>query len=232
MDKPKSKRGRKPKNKEAINKSIISEVDETIPIIVHLPINLQDNEIVEEKMVETKKYKKNKQENNKQVFKVELNGKAKCWWCRYSFDTERIELPENYYNDYFYCIGNFCSYNCASSFNIELNDENVFKRQSLLHLQYKKIYNEYKEFKPSPSWKILEDAGGNISIEEYRKNLITNDYNYLYLKPPMISRISFVEKTSNKFMRNDIDFVLKRSKPLKTKNYNLGNSFGIKKILA
>ena len=74
----------------------------------------------------------------------ELDNNTKCWWCRYNFNTERVELPENYYNDYFYCIGNFCSYNCATSYNIELNDENVFKRQSLLHLQYKKIYNGSK----------------------------------------------------------------------------------------
>ena len=140
-------------------------------------------------------------------------------------------MPENYYNECFHCIGNFCSYNCAAAYNIELNDENVFKRQSLLHLQYKKVYNEYKNFKPSPSWKILEDAGGNVSIEEYRKNLITNDNNYLYLKPPMISRISYIEKTSSKIFKGDNDFVLKRSKPLKSTNYSLEQSIGLK-ILA
>lgn len=229
MDKPKSKRGRKPKNKNSQNKMIVSEIDKTVPIIVHLPINLKEDK--EENYKEDKKVKTKIKVDDKQVLKIDINDKAKCWWCRYSFETERVELPENYYNDYFYCIGNFCSYNCATSYNIELNDENVFKRQSLLHLQYKKIYNEYKYFKPSPSWKILEDAGGTVSIEEYRKNLTSNDYNYLYLKPPMISRIAFVEKISTKISKNSNDIILKRSKPLKSKNYNLEQTFGLKKIL-
>ena len=229
MEKPKSKRGRKPKNKINQTTFINNKIDETIPIIVHLPIQLNEDKPCE--TIVDKPRQRKTRKSDKEVFKVELDNNAKCWWCRYNFNTERVELPENYYNDYFYCIGNFCSYNCATSYNIELNDENVFKRQSLLHLQYKKIYNEYKSFKPSPSWKILKDAGGTVSIEEYRENLISNDNNYLYLKPPMISRISYIEKTSSKILKSDNDFVLKRSKPLKSKNYSLEQSIGLK-ILA
>jgi hypothetical protein len=227
MDKFKSKRGRKPKNKIIDAPIINTVVDETSPIIVHLPINLNEN--LKDTTCSSKKNKTNKVKNSdKEVFKVKLDNKLKCWWCRYNFNTERVELPENYYNECFHCIGNFCSYNCAVSYNIEMNDENVFKRQSLLHLQYKKIYNEYKKIKPAPSWKILEDAGGNVTIDNFRKNLINNDSNYLYLKPPMISRISYIEKTSTNIINNNNNFTLKRSTPLKSKNYSLEQSIGLK----
>jgi hypothetical protein len=231
MEKIKSKRGRKPKNKNIQPKFINNKDDEDMPIIVHLPIKLNENNnfCCEKKVEPIKKQKIVK--SYKEVFKIKFDNNSKCWWCRYSFDNEKVELPENYYNDYFYCIGNFCSYNCATAYNIDQNDENVFKRQSLLHLQYKKVYNEYKKIKSSPSWKILKEAGGNISIEEYRKNLITNDENYLYLKPPMISRISYIEKTSSQILMNENDYALRRTKPLKSKNYSLEQSIGLK-ILA
>ena len=38
-----------------------------------------------------------------------------------------------YFNDKFYCSGNFCSYNCALAYNIDQND-NVWKKTSLLNL--------------------------------------------------------------------------------------------------
>ena len=133
MEKVKSKRGRKPKNKINETPFINNKIDETLPIIVHLPIQLNEDNSCN-KLIEKPK-KKRTNNCDKEVFKIELDKTTKCWWCRYNFNTERVELPENYFNECFYCTGNFCSYNCAAAYNIELNDENVFKRQSLLHLQ-------------------------------------------------------------------------------------------------
>ena len=47
----------------------------------------------------------------------------------------------------------------------------------------------------------------------------------------MINRISYIEKTASKILKDNNDFVLKRSKPLKSKNYSLEQSIGLK-ILA
>jgi hypothetical protein len=50
------------------------------------------------------------------------------------------------------------------AYNIDINDENISKRTSLIYMMYKKTYNQYKIIKQAPSWKILTDFGGILSI--------------------------------------------------------------------
>ena len=145
-----------------------------------------------------------------------------------------IQMPETYYNGIFSCSGYFCSWDCMMAYNIDMNDMNVQYRTSLIYMMYQKTYGTYKIIKPAPSWKILTDFGGPITIEDFRNNLIINDINYNYIKPPMISRISYVEKIPNKkdidIIKND-ELVLKRTKPLKTSKYSLETMMGLKKII-
>jgi hypothetical protein len=58
-----------------------------------------------------------------------------------------------------------------------------------------------------------------------------NTVNYNYIKPPIISRISYVEKIPIKknleILKTD-EVILKRSKPLKTTKYNLEHIIGLK----
>ena len=257
-----SKKGRKPKNKIIpILKTSTQNMD--IPIIAHLPINhseiicnkqlndifiksesndikiveySNDKEIkilknkIDELTEKLKKYEK----KSKTCVHILSNNKSKCWWCAHDYDTPTIELPEHYYNGTFYNNGNFCSYNCAMAYNIDINDENISKRNSLLNLQYIKTYNTYLPITPAPSWKILKDFGGSIDIEEFRNNFIINQVNYLYLKPPIISRISYVEKipiNEDVGINKTTDYVLKRSKPLNSTKYSLESAMGLKKIL-
>jgi hypothetical protein len=163
-----------------------------------------------------------------------VNNNSKCWWCTYSFDTPAVELPEHYYNNLFFSSGKFCSYNCAMAYNIDINDENVSKRNSLLYLHYKKTYNTDILINPSPSWKILKDYGGTIDINDYRNNFISNKINYLYIKPPLVSRISYVEQIpvndSIELVKTN-DYLLKRKKPLNSTKYSLESTIGLKKII-
>ena len=96
------------------------------------------------------------------------------------------------------------------------------------------VFCIFKIIKPASSWKILIDFGGSISIDAFRENLTTNSLEYNYIKPPMISRISYIEKIPiKKDDDNDIkneDLILKRSKPLKSSKYNLESIMGLKKI--
>jgi hypothetical protein len=118
--------------------------------------------------------------------------------------------------------------------NIDINDENISKRTSLIYMKYKKTYGIFKEIKPASSWKILIDYGGMISIEDFRENLTTNSLEYNYIKPPMISKISYIEKIPIKKDDDNEnktdDYILKRSKPLKSSKYNLESIMGLKKI--
>ena len=159
---------------------------------------------------------------------------SNCWWDKCAFDTPPLEMPESYYNGIFNCCGVFCSWECMMAFNIDIGDENVSKRTSLIHLKYKKTYNVNRIIKPASSWKVLTDFGGTITIDEFRLNLTNADFDYNYIKPPMISRISYIEKIP---LKKDIDIfktddlVLKRSRPLKSSKYPLESIMGLTKIV-
>ena len=119
------------------------------------------------------------------------------------------------------------------SYNIDLNDEKVWKRNSLLNLLYKKTYNKDINIKPAPSWKVLKDFGGTVTIDEFRDNLDSNTYDFTYLHPPLIAFSSSINKSykKEKYKHNknsSDDIILKRSKPLKTTRYSLENTMGLK----
>jgi hypothetical protein len=249
----KSKRGRRPK--VPVNVAKIENLNSDTPIIAHLPIDL--SEVINEQVndlfikqendynndVEVRMLRRKVDELNNRLVKYEKNIKpsiiacegeqSKCWWDTHYFNTPEIEMPESYFNCIFNCIGKFCSWECMMAFNIDINDENISKRTSLIYMMYKKTYNTYKIIKPAPSWKILVDFAGAISIDDFRKNLTINCLEYNYIKPPIISRISYVEKIpikqDNEDIKND-EFVLKRTKPLKSSKYNLESIMGLKKI--
>jgi hypothetical protein len=248
----KSKRGRRPKIPVIINKT--ENLNSDTPIIAHLPIDLSEviNEQVDEIFIkpenndgEIKFLRKKIDELNLKLSKYEKNLKPsiipcnedkniKCWWDRHSFNTPSIQMPESYFNGTFNCTGNYCSWECMMAFNIDINDENISKRTSLIYMMYKKTHNEYKEIKSASSWKILIDFGGIVSIDEFRNNLTLNCIEYNYIKPPIISRISYVEKIpikkdDDEYIKEDL--VLKRNKPLKSSKYNLESIMGLKKIV-
>ena len=265
------KRGRKPKNKIIENKiDEISLNSEEEPIIVHLPISLEDvvnisNEYIEDtifiksekeiqkpivneeqllkkinqKLIETEKiFMFGKNINKINVYNIKFKEGSKCLWCKYSFNNPAIELPEDYFNNMFYCTGNFCSWNCAKSYNIDLNDLSTWKRESLLNLMYYKTYGEFVEILPAPSWLLLEDFGGILKINEFRNLFTFNNKDYLLLHPPIITRQLQIEesyKKSNNTTANKIEhiydneLVLKRNKPIESNSLNLEKTMGLKR---
>ena len=274
------KRGRKPKSKTVENKVDLIDVNsETEPIIIHLPISLEDIvNISNEKMVinkstmklvkQTKKHidvdsvgqsdteenittEGNKEGKTNNLFiksesefktdkktdkilkklvespvspekkiepeKIFVLGRninkvnvhnikfklgTKCLWCKYAFETPAIELPEDYFNNIFYCIGNFCSWNCAKAHNIDLNDTSTWKRESLLNLMFFQTYGFFKDITPAVSWIILEDYGGRLTIEDFRKLFILNNKDYIVLHPPLVTRQLQIEESYKKSTGN------------------------------
>jgi len=201
-----------------------SEVDEIEKEILKLKIKLQ------------KINKNNKIEVTKSCF----DKNTKCWWCKNSFSTPAVQLPELYFQDKFFCTGHFCSYNCALSYNIDTND-NVWKRSSLLNLLYYKTYGESKSIIAAPDWKLLKEYGGYLTIEVLRQNSIINNNDYTLLHPPLETRSNTFEKTKNiiktvssnsvyqKFLDDSEELVLKRVHPLKSSQYSLDKTVLIKK---
>lgn len=177
--------------------------------------------------------------DNIEVCKSKFNKGVKCWWCKNDFDSPAVGLPDIYFNNKFYCSGNFCSYNCALAYNIDQND-NVWKKTSLLNLLYYKTYNCNKKIIAAPNWKQLKEFGGNLSIDQFRKNSIINNNEYTLLHPPLETRLHIFEKSFKnidivsssvykKFIEDSDELVLKRSKPLKSSQYSLDKTLLIKK---
>jgi hypothetical protein len=254
------KRGRKSKGSIINYKDIVNNINsEEEPIIAHIPLFLDENDSLGDD-TENKTEKENESEykienntennlednfnsiflkvnncDNKQTINECSNNLTKCWWCKNCFDTPEINLPENYFNSKFLCSGIFCSYNCALSYNIDLNDEKVWKRKSLLNLLYRKTYDNEEDIIPAPSWKVLKEFGGDITIDEFRSNLKSHDIDFIYLQPPLITFSSNIQKNiKNESMLNSTimncssEFVLKRSKPLKSSRYSLENTMGLR----
>jgi hypothetical protein len=175
------------------------------------------------------------------IHNINIISTTKCWWCHYSFTTPSIQLPDEYHNNTFFCVGNFCSFNCAKSYNLNINDSLIWKRCSLLNLLYFQTYNKYVDIIPAASWLILTDYGGNLSIEEFRNNFIFNTKEYLVLHPPLISRQMQIEE-SYKINKNtnvpigklnkiyseiDSELQLKRAKPISSNLMNLETTMGL-----
>ncbi len=184
--------------------------------------------------------------NKINVHNIEFNENTKCWWCKHKFTTPRLSLPEQYYNETFYCTGNYCSWECMKAYNIDTNDNCIWKRESLINLMHYLTYGIFKEIKPASSWLTLKDFGGSLNILEFRKNFEIVGSDFLVLHPPLISRQMQIEESYKKapmsgvvvnkldkllFDGTNNNLTLKRNKPIETSQINLEKSMGLKRIM-
>jgi hypothetical protein len=197
------KRGR-PRKNSIQQKVIIKEEIKQNQIILHLPITLKDID----KIPKIKKEIKKKDNFNLHVIQLKVpiikikNNEIivdnptniVCWWCTHKFDTIPCFLPEDFTDGKFYVLGCFCSFNCAVAYNFSLNDYKVWDRYSLLNKMYYIINGKHEHITMSPPREILEKFGGTISIEEFRKSLVSCTKEYRLVLPPMIPIIPFIEE--------------------------------------
>jgi hypothetical protein len=196
-------------------------------------------EKINQKILETEKiFMLGRNVNKVNVHNISFKPGTKCLWCKHTFDTPAVELPEDYFNNIFYCSGNFCSWNCAKAFNVDLNDITTWKRESLLNLMFYKTYGVFKEITPAPSWLMLEDFGGILAIKDFRSLFISNNKDYLVLHPPLITRQLQIEESYKKSSSTNAnklenlqenELVLKRSKPIESTNFNLEKTIGLRR---
>ncbi len=148
-----------------------------------------------------------------------INNNINCWWCTLLIEGKIFGIPEyfklidNQY--YFYVNGYYCSLNCSLAHCIELNDNKMWEKISIIYMMRDIIFNinniDIKDIEiiQSKSKYVLQIYGGNESIEEYKKNilLISKDNNY-------ICTIYNYNNIENKNKINNSEYNLKRSKPL------------------
>lgn len=114
-----------------------------------------------------------------------------------SVTEKQLEIGENLeqnnfeidslHSNYYLVDGIFCSFNCCFAFILN-EKQNPLYKNSVMYL--KKIYldvfqNNDVKLQPAPSWRLLKDYGGELSIEDFRKNFYKVDYSELsdYVAP-------------------------------------------------
>ena len=101
-----------------------------------------------------------------------------CWYCRHHIPAEwhPVGIPVRFERDQdlFEVEGIFCSFNCIVAYLSEHSEYRYKDSTVLLSMMYRRIFNIVKhitDINPSPSWKLLKEYGGHLSIDDYRKHM-------------------------------------------------------------
>ena len=161
-----------------------------------------------------------------------------CLWCCHSFDSFPFGIPIKNYEDIFYMFGNFCSAECGAAYNFDnINTCESYERYSLINY----LYSSNKEIKLAGPRLSIKKFGGQLSINEFRKNNNIYNKNYKLLIPPMISLIPLIEEVNlsneninidnnDNLFNLDSELKLKRSKPLPDNFNTLENCMNLKLV--
>lgn len=116
-----------------------------------------------------------------------------CWWCRHPFSTIPIGVPVKYNshktsgiekeryekktsssdsnNDFFETLGLFCSFPCCKAYILDQKNSLRYKESlTLLTLLFTILYEGVDpKFPSAPSWKLLKEYGGHMTIQIFRQ---------------------------------------------------------------
>jgi len=190
--------------------------------------------------------------NNRKVSKMNLNlietntgtpvtvekTNIACWWCTHNFDTLPCFIPEKIIDGNYYVFGCFCSYNCAATYNLKMDDSYIWNRYSLLKKLYNAIHGGTDDISLAPPREIFSKFGGTLTYEDYRKNCKKNTKEYRFIMPPMTSIVPLIEEGYTDTTKVNVSLadlnkknMLKRNKPLPTVKNTLFETLGIKEIV-
>ena len=170
----------------------------------------------------------------------------RCWWCCNYFTGPPVSMPLKYdpLKDLFTVFGVTCSFNCAKSY-ITLEKKG---KQELLSFMYRKLTgNNLRFIQPALPKQVLNEFGGPLSIDEYRKTF-TSLTNYTITQMPLIPIIQQLVETNRTAVTPTVDSTatslsdlpttpvkpqkklrLKRSKPLPNARFTLDNLLTMRK---
>ena len=101
----------------------------------------------------------------------------------FTFTSLKENKTTNIYIDNregYICDGIFCSFNCCKAY-IKENKHNILYEKSDMLLT--KLYTDITNIKdisinPAPSWRLLEEYGGQLTINQFRENFNKITYEY------------------------------------------------------
>lgn len=100
------------------------------------------------------------------------------------FEDSKLTNDENFFSlelepsNYYLTDGIFCSFNCCLSFIMEKKSDPIYTQsEHLLKKMYSDLFPDFiVGLSPAPDWRLLQDYGGDLSIEDFRKNFYKIDY--------------------------------------------------------
>lgn len=73
--------------------------------------------------------------------------------------------------------GVFCSFNCCLAFiQDQQHDARYIASRELLYHYYITTQHTKQQLHPAPHWRLLQDYGGNLTIDEFRKSFSANTF--------------------------------------------------------
>ena len=71
-------------------------------------------------------------------------------------------------NDYYETDGIFCSFNCMYAFILENKKNPIYSESEYLFTRFLHDVLKMTKINPAPHWRLLEEYGGTLTIEEFR----------------------------------------------------------------
>ena len=152
-----------------------------------------------------------------------MSTSKKCHNCHHGFKTAPLGLPLKYIVpktredidrvkekframninsdslEYFETEGYYCSFPCVKNMILEKKDVKYKNSLTLLHLLYYKLFGVMTSIPRSPSYKLLNEYGGHMSIDEFR-----GSFGALELTQLPNLRRPFMFSTSSYFLEKKI----------------------------
>ena len=138
-----------------------------------------------------------------------------CWWCCHKIPNNiYLNMPYNYnkYKNEYTTYGKFCSWECMKGYCMNENDYNKNHRLTLISMMYYDVNKYNRLIVPAPPRQCLKMFGGDMTIEEFRKN---NEVIVMNM-PPLIK----IEQTFDKMPSKNYKFIDKEEANTQFKNMN------------
>ena len=128
-----------------------------------------------------------------------------CWNCTEYFTNPPIGIPSiaqtqsTNYQDTYYLEGNFCSFNCAARHLFDTtptSNNQLWTINEIMNCMYNELCDSdmFVKIKLAPERTCLKKFGGILTLEEYRKNFLTN-IDYKVFKTPLIPALYHIQET-------------------------------------
>ena len=154
--------------------------------------------------------------------------KMHCWHCCQRLENPPVPLPndQDAESGKFLCYGLFCSFNCAKAYLFDRQSWSCGDKLLLLEEMASQVFGITDEIYPAPPQQRLAMFGGDLSVEEFRKQ---NKFLNVAFSPPLISfpevyeRESIVDKTDREWSVRGIRPKTSSNEKLKFKEENISN---------